>query len=43
MKKEKLIQRYNLVERLNHWIVAFCFVTLALSGIGEHALPPLLG
>ncbi|WP_431296693.1 formate dehydrogenase cytochrome b556 subunit [Rahnella sp. PAMC 25559] len=34
MKKEKLIQRYNLVERLNHWIVAFCFVTLALSGIG---------
>ena len=34
MKKEKLIQRYNLVERLNHWTVAFCFVTLALSGIG---------
>jgi len=34
MKKEKFIQRYNLVERLNHWVVAFCFVTLALSGIG---------
>lgn len=34
MKKEKLIQRYSLPERLNHWIVAFCFVTLALSGLG---------
>ena len=34
MKKEKLIPRYSLPERLNHWIVAFCFVTLALSGLG---------
>lgn len=34
MKKEKLIQRYSLPERLNHWIVAFCFVPLALSGLG---------
>lgn len=34
MKKEKMIQRYSLMERLNHWIVAFCFVSLALSGLG---------
>lgn len=34
MKKEPLISRYSLLERINHWVVAFCFVTLALSGLG---------
>lgn len=31
--KEKLIQRYNKSERVNHWIVAGCFVLLAISGL----------
>lgn len=31
--KEKLIQRYNKAERVNHWIVAGCFVLLAISGL----------
>lgn len=30
---EKLIQRYNTEERLNHWVVAICFVLLLLSGL----------
>ena len=25
MRKEKPIQRYSAPERINHWIVAFCF------------------
>ena len=33
MKTEKLIQRYNAAERINHWIVAVCFVLLAISGL----------
>ncbi len=33
MMKEKLIQRYNKAERVNHWIVAGCFVLLAISGL----------
>lgn len=32
--KEKLIQRYNKIERVNHWLVAGCFVLLAVSGLG---------
>lgn len=32
--KEKLIQRYKKSERVNHWLVAGCFVLLALSGLG---------
>lgn len=32
--KEKLIQRYNKSERVNHWVVAGCFVLLAISGLG---------
>ncbi|OHX12838.1 formate dehydrogenase subunit gamma [Chromobacterium sphagni] len=32
--KEQLIQRYNVAERINHWIVAACFILLALSGLG---------
>ncbi len=31
--KEKLIQRYSAAERINHWIVAVCFVLLAISGL----------
>ena len=27
--KEKLIQRYKRSERINHWIVAVCFMLLA--------------
>lgn len=29
-----LIQRYKRSERINHWIVAGCFVLLAVSGLG---------
>lgn len=32
--KQPLIQRYKKVERVNHWIVAGCFVLLAISGLG---------
>lgn len=28
------IQRYSAPERINHWIVAFCFVFAAISGLG---------
>lgn len=31
--KERLIQRYKRPERINHWIVAICFVLLAISGL----------
>lgn len=31
--KERLIQRYSRAERVNHWIVALCFVLLAISGL----------
>ncbi len=31
--KEKLIQRYTAPERINHWIVAVCFVLLTISGL----------
>lgn len=30
---EKLIKRYGAAERINHWIVAVCFVLLAISGL----------
>ena len=33
MKKERLIQRYKRAERFNHWVVAGCFVLLAISGL----------
>ncbi|NLD08299.1 MAG: formate dehydrogenase subunit gamma [Xanthomonadaceae bacterium] len=33
MKPQRLIQRYNAAERINHWIVAACFILLALSGL----------
>lgn len=31
--KDKLIQRYSAAERINHWIVAVCFVLLGISGL----------
>ncbi|MDO5687669.1 MAG: formate dehydrogenase subunit gamma [Neisseria sp.] len=31
--KEKLIQRYSPAERINHWVVAVCFVLLMISGL----------
>lgn len=31
--KEQLIQRYSAAERINHWIVAVCFILLAISGL----------
>ena len=33
MSKPKLIKRYGAAERLNHWIVAVCFIVLAFSGL----------
>lgn len=32
--KRLLIQRYKKSERFNHWVVAGCFVLLAVSGLG---------
>ncbi|MDR7343817.1 formate dehydrogenase subunit gamma [Pantoea alhagi] len=34
MKKRDLIVRYSAPERINHWIVAFCFIFAAFSGLG---------
>lgn len=34
MRNRVRIQRYSAPERINHWIVAFCFVFAALSGLG---------
>jgi formate dehydrogenase subunit gamma len=34
MKKRDRVVRYSAPERINHWIVAFCFVLTALSGLG---------
>lgn len=43
----RTIQRFNLLERANHWMVASCFIILALSGLnltfGRHILLPLVG
>lgn len=39
--------RFNLIERINHWMVAGCFIVLGLSGLnitfGRHLLLPLVG
>ncbi|PIT52744.1 MULTISPECIES: formate dehydrogenase subunit gamma [Snodgrassella] len=32
--KKLLLQRYKKSERFNHWVVAGCFVLLAISGLG---------
>jgi formate dehydrogenase subunit gamma len=43
----RTIQRFNLLERANHWMVASSFIVLALSGLnltfGRHLLLPLIG
>lgn len=41
------IARYSLLERANHWMVAFSFILLALTGLnityGAYLLRPLIG
>ncbi|MBM3591495.1 MAG: formate dehydrogenase subunit gamma [Alphaproteobacteria bacterium] len=43
----RTIQRFNTLERANHWMVASCFIILALSGLnltfGRHILLPIVG
>ncbi|MBR0679360.1 formate dehydrogenase subunit gamma [Roseomonas eburnea] len=43
----RTIQRFNAFERVNHWMVASCFIILALSGLnltfGRHVLLPVIG
>ncbi|MBB5691489.1 formate dehydrogenase subunit gamma [Roseomonas alkaliterrae] len=43
----RTIQRFNLLERANHWMVASTFIILALSGLnltfGRHILLPIVG
>ncbi len=34
MKTPQFIQRYSRGERINHWIVAFSFIFLAITGLG---------
>lgn len=34
MKNSDRLVRYRAAERINHWIVALCFVMAALSGLG---------
>lgn len=34
MKKEEKIIRYTAPERINHWVTAFCFLFVAISGLG---------
>jgi formate dehydrogenase subunit gamma len=43
----RLIERFNAVERASHWLMAFCFIALALTGVvilwGKHIILPWLG
>ena len=43
----RTIQRFNVLERAYHWMVASCFIILALSGLnltfGRHILLPVVG
>jgi formate dehydrogenase subunit gamma len=43
----RMIERFNAVERVSHWVMAISFVFLALSGIvilfGKHIVLPWLG
>lgn len=43
----RTILRFNMLERANHWMVASCFIILALSGLnltfGRHILLPIVG
>lgn len=48
MKKEYYIQRHTTSERVNHWLVAICFILSALSGLsffhpGLYPLAALFG
>src|SRR5512139_4198781 len=33
MNDKNTIERYNKAERANHWVVAVCFILLAVSGL----------
>ena len=43
----RTIQRFNALERANHWMVASTFIILAISGLnltfGRHVLLPIVG
>ena len=43
----RLIERFDAVERASHWVMAICFVLLAITGIvilwGKHIILPWLG
>ena len=43
----RTLLRFNVLERANHWMVASCFIILALSGLnltfGRHILLPIVG
>lgn len=43
----RTIQRFNLLERANHWMVASSFIVLGLTGLnltfGRHLLLPIVG
>ena len=43
----RLIERFNAIERVTHWVLAIAFVILSLSGIiilwGKHIVLPWLG
>jgi formate dehydrogenase subunit gamma len=43
----RTLLRFNVLERANHWMVASCFIILALSGLnltfGRHILLPVVG
>ena len=43
----RTLQRFNILERANHWMVASCFIILGLSGLnltfGRHILLPVVG
>ncbi len=43
----RTIQRFNMLERANHWMVASTFIVLAISGLnltfGRHVLLPIVG
>ncbi|MBY0338006.1 MAG: formate dehydrogenase subunit gamma [Acetobacteraceae bacterium] len=43
----RTIQRFNLLERVNHWMTASTFIVLGLTGLnltfGRHVILPLMG
>lgn len=34
MKRRDIIVRYIASERINYWIIVFCFILAAVSGLG---------